>query len=171
MIWRLRKLYEAGEVRRLHTVPVHRAQTVAEHVYGSMLIAVELCIAEHEDASDILLTLLYHDAPELVTGDVPAPVKQESPMVAQGLAQLEDQFYQRLCIELPRLTPKAQAIVHASDNLDLAMSCLRERTLGNRHPTVQQVFNNAMQYLVEHIDVPAINRLRDELLSMWENMP
>lgn len=167
MIERLRELYESGEVRRLHTVPVHHAQTVAEHVYGSLLIAVELCRAEEEDPGAVLLTLLYHDAPELVTGDVPAPVKRESPLVAEGLAVLEAQFYLRLGIQLPELSPRGRAIVHASDNLDLAMTCLRERTLGNRHPVVGEVFHNVMRYLLEHTHVPAIDTLRTELLIMW----
>ncbi len=168
---RIQELYQAGEVKRLHTVPTHRQQSIAEHVYGSLLLAMELCASVgmgDKERAEVLVTLLYHDAPEVATGDIPAPVKREDPAIKAALDTLEERFYNRLSIALPSLAAAQRSIVHASDTLDLAFTCLRERGLGNRNPRLYTVFNNCMWYLVEHDQIiPAVAALRERCWKEW----
>jgi 5'-deoxynucleotidase YfbR-like HD superfamily hydrolase len=168
---RLRTLRESGEVVRTHTFLTHRNQTIAEHVYGSLIIAMELCasvLAPRDEQARVAFTLLYHDAPERDTGDVPAPVKRDNPDIKAALDALEQRFYDRLNIGLPDLTERAQAIVHASDTLDLAFTCLREKQMGNRTPRLTEVFQNCMTYLVAYEAlVPAVSALREGCWKEW----
>lgn len=173
---RLGLLYDAGQVTRLHTVPTQRRHTIAEHVYGSLLIATELVALNHLTAAEQVTTLDYatvvrallvHDAPELETGDVPAPVKRVSPTVDEELAKLEQLFYLRADLSTPQLNELERDIVKASDTLDLGMTCLYERMLGNRHPTLDKVFRNVIEYTHGQLHVVGVREMREFLNERW----
>lgn len=72
---KLQFLEDGGRVRRYHTLDVVRPQTVAEHVYGVLSI---LTVLRGENVSqNLFFAALLHDAPESITGDIPAPTKRE----------------------------------------------------------------------------------------------
>jgi 5'-deoxynucleotidase len=76
-----------GHIKRWHNVNTVRQQTVAEHSYMVMLIAIDLFQTmigidpENRDSSrtyafHILLNAMFHDAPEVAAGDTPTPAKR-----------------------------------------------------------------------------------------------
>lgn len=169
---RLTILYNAGDVQRLHTVRTIHSQTVAQHVYGSMAIAAELCRLNqvHPTARGaILLVLLYHDAPEVYTGDVPAPVKRESRELNHGLEMMEDRFYADTAIDLPTLTAKEYDIVKASDTLDLMFKCVREAQLGNKDQHIEVVMNNVLRYIRDQCYLEGVLSITDFLEKEWKH--
>jgi 5'-deoxynucleotidase len=75
-----------GHVKRWHNVNTIRQQTVAEHSFMVMLMALDLfqtmvgIDSEGRDGSPgyayrILVNAMLHDAPEVATGDTPTPAK------------------------------------------------------------------------------------------------
>ncbi len=81
----------AADVKRWQIVATLRPQSVAEHTYGVMVLAMELVNRIHwgqrtyRDLDDamkyreimdgVLRAALVHDMPEVVMGDIPTPVK------------------------------------------------------------------------------------------------
>lgn len=81
----------ANDVKRWQIVATLRPQSVAEHTYGVIVLAMELVNRIHwgqrtyrelEDAiryretmNAVLRAALVHDMPEVITGDIPTPVK------------------------------------------------------------------------------------------------
>lgn len=68
-------------VTRWNSVAVHRAQNVAEHSFMATMYALELARQVYPDmAAEAKLKLLeyclWHDIPEVVTGDMPTPLKR-----------------------------------------------------------------------------------------------
>lgn len=174
-IERLELFYRSGDVKRLHTVATVNEHTIASHVYGSQLLAAELCAAAglgFGTLGPVLFTLLYHDAPEVATGDVPAPVKRANPGLNMILESLETEFYTNHEVEMPALSYLGLGIVKASDTLDLCFNCLRERRLGNRTAAIETVFNNAMGYLDSLIDaeVAGVQVLKAYLAKEWADV-
>lgn len=176
---RLDKLYDAGDVKRLHTVPTVRDHTIAAHVYGSMLIATELVRQNRAHAAvsatslsleRVLMALLLHDAPEVATGDIPAPVKRASASIADALTALEEEFYEGLKIFIPDLNPIERDIVKVSDSLDLVMNCVRERLAGNRHPAIKRVFERAIGYAEEMKHIVGVPELKVYLKELWRSV-
>ena len=172
VIKRVNELYNAGDVKRLHTVNTLQTQTVGQHVYGSQIIAVELLNRAIEEGIEVravavLIALLLHDAPEVVTGDIPAPTKRAMPGLNAELDKMEFDFYEKLNIEVPELTKAEADIVKSADVLDLMMTCVRERRLGNRHPRLAEVMRNVATYLNEQIHVAGVVELRAELWEAW----
>jgi 5'-deoxynucleotidase len=76
-----------GHIKRWHNVLTIRQQTVAEHSYMVMLMALDLFQQmvgiDFEDrdstqkyAYHILINAMFHDAPEVAAGDTPTPAKR-----------------------------------------------------------------------------------------------
>ncbi len=177
MIARLEVLYEAGEVKRLHTVPTLRHHSIAEHCYGAILIATELIVLNRRPAAvqslaldyeRIVKALMVHDAPEVFTGDVPAPVKRAADAAfGDVLDELERVFYSKWGISMPGLNHVEQDIVKSSDTLDLGYRCLMERRMGNRHRILEAVFKNVMAYAIEKEHIDGVQKLRLNLAAEW----
>jgi len=185
---RIEMLYAAGRVKRLHTVPTLLEHTVGHHVYGSLILAMELVKLENGVGVSgsnapldekyvlrewaIIYHLLYHDAPEVYTGDIPAPVKVRSPALVGVLEHMEESFYRHLFIALPLLTTREIAMVKACDTIDLAMNMLQEARMGNhiRDPyTGALIFDNCMEYLKDN-PLRSVQQLRNELIYQHEEM-
>ena len=76
-----------SHIKRWHNVLTIREQTVAEHSYLVMLMALDLfntmvgVDSENRDSSQgyayhILITGMFHDSPEVAAGDIPTPAKR-----------------------------------------------------------------------------------------------
>lgn len=169
-IERIEKLREAGDVRRFH---VKRGinQTDGQHVYGTLILAVELCrqnnIVGHR-AWCVLMTLLYHDTPELEQGDVPAPVKRDYPVVREALEKMEVEFYATLGIGMPELLPEEQHIVKACDTLDLMWKCLDTLRDGNRHRGLMSMMRNVSEWIKTQYAIIGVQPIADYLKYEWD---
>lgn len=111
-------------VLRWQIVATSRKQNVAEHTCNVMLIAAAIMKRCHElgkssaigfSQEKVLLAALYHDLPEVVTGDIPMPMKMAFGQKARDeLRQIED------CFEPsgPVLTETEKGILKAADIID-----------------------------------------------------
>lgn len=168
---RLEAMYLAGGVKRCHTIPTLFNRTISEHVYGAQLIAVELCNLNGIEPGRVLQKLLYHDAPEVETGDLPANVKKGSKDLRDALARMEFDFMTRLYVADPECNDLESLIVAAADNLDFLFMCLNERRMGNRHPYLNVVFNRSNSYAVTLME--KLNGVREVVMYVaqeWGNV-
>ena len=88
------------------------------------------------------LYALYHDCSEILTGDMPTPVKYGSAGLKDAYKEVEEQAAARLLKKLPEdlapdyaacfRIPEAYApYVKAADKLSALIKCLEEKKLGN----------------------------------------
>jgi 5'-deoxynucleotidase YfbR-like HD superfamily hydrolase len=120
------------------------------------------------DRGRVLEALLLHDAPEVDTGDIPAPTKRSHPLLQAAMDNLEKQWYAKHDIKLPELTELEKRIVKACDILDLGWACVEERQLGNQTRQLNLVYMNVLAYLQDYIDVPGVNDMRENMIAVWE---
>lgn len=97
------------------------------------------------DASRCVLIALYHDTPEIFTGDLPTPVKYYNPAIRDAYKQVEDVAADKLLSLLPAdlredyaplLRPgdewaQEKRIVKAADKLAALIKCVEELGQGN----------------------------------------
>ncbi|ETX04361.1 5'-deoxynucleotidase [Candidatus Entotheonella palauensis] len=110
---------------------------------------------------------LYHDASEVLTGDLPTPVKYFSPDIKQAYDDLEAAATQKLLSMLPDALQKTYEafflpddsdrehaeLVKAADKLCAYLKCVEEMGTGNRE------FAQAEQTLrvsVDQLDLPEV---------------
>ncbi len=127
-------------------------ENIQEHSLRVALIAHALAIIRNRvfggrvDPERTAALALYHDASEVLTGDLPAPIKYFNPEIRQASKNVETAAARRLLQMLPQelredyesffFSPEAdrehQALVKAADKLCAYMKCLEEVSAGNR---------------------------------------
>ena len=84
-----------------------RAESLSEHTCDTALLAHLLClIAKHYTGTPcrpevVAVAALYHDAPEVITGDMPTPVKYHSPALRDAYKALETESVRSMAALLP----------------------------------------------------------------------
>lgn len=114
----------AGRVKRWHTSD-GATQSVGEHTFGVCVILIYLLSASKLDAQNQLATLvggLLHDAPEIYTGDIPAPIRKQ--LEDAGAMSLIDATAREkvLAIDLPDALKR---IVFYADKLEAFLFALK----------------------------------------------
>ena len=98
------------------------------------------------DASDVAVAGLYHDAAEVITGDMPTPVKYYSSVMRNAFADVEHKAQNELldllpatlrpafepCIREQDWDEQVRALVKAADRLAALLKCEAELRAGNR---------------------------------------
>ena len=121
----------------------------AEHSLQVAMIAHALAVwardRYHRDVNPehVVTLAVYHDAAEVLTGDMPTPVKYSSPELRGAFRQVEEAATSRLTRMLPESLREAFApalteegtlsrrLVRAADKLAAYVKCLEEQRAGN----------------------------------------
>ena len=127
-----------------------RTENVEEHSYEVSVLAHALAVVGqevfHKDVNPdrVATAALFHDAPEIITGDLPTPIKYFNPAIKSAYDQVEAVAQDKLLGMLPaQLTeayapllrvedPKVRRYIKAADKLAAWLKCLEERKAGNR---------------------------------------
>lgn len=127
-----------------------RTENVEEHSYEVSVLAHALAVVGqeifHKDVNPdrVATAALFHDAPEIITGDLPTPIKYFNPAIKSAYDQVEAVAQDKLLGMLPHeLTeayapllrvedPQVRRYIKAADKLAAWLKCLEERKAGNR---------------------------------------
>ena len=97
----------------------------------------------HADAGAVAVAALYHDASEILTGDMPTPIKYDNPAIRKAYKEVEAVAEEKLLHMLPEefqpvyapiLTvtdPETERLVKAADKLSAYIKCVEELKAGN----------------------------------------
>lgn len=94
----------ALEVKRYHTWPTIRTQTVGEHTAQIMRIYWEIF---GEPSPAVWAEILWHDITEQWTGDIPFPMKTRYPTLKSSLSEIEKDA--RAAMQIPTAGVAANA--------------------------------------------------------------
>lgn len=126
---------DAGAVKRYHVKRTIRQQTVAEHTFGMLMLVKQ--VTEGYGAyglqarASLYEAIMHHDLPELMTGDVPAPIKRAHPELGPLIDSIEQDMYP-LYRELT-LTQEEASLLKWADRMELVLWCLEEYRMGNTY--------------------------------------
>ncbi len=134
---------------------------------------------------------LYHDASEILTGDLPTPIKYNNQEIMAAYHEIEDLASEKLLRMLP---PELQAsfepimigdaakelhpIVKAADKLSAYIKCIEERKAGNNEflSAEKQTRDSLLRsdlpevkYFMENF-IPAFEKTLDELGTMKQGV-
>lgn len=124
-------------------------ENIQEHSHMVAVIAHALAVIGreiyHKDTDPDLCAsaALYHDASEIITGDLPTPIKYSNDAIIKSYKEIERQANQRLLSLLPtelkssfeplllETDEETNAYVKAADKLAAYIKCIEERKAGN----------------------------------------
>ena len=120
------------------------------------------------DPEHVVMLALYHDASEVITGDLPTPVKYKSPEIQGAYRDLEENARKRLLGMLPEDLQPAFAsyiipdettcewkLVKAADRISAYLKCIEEEKMGNRE------FAHAKASILESLEQNPLPEVRD----------
>ena len=145
MIARMRYISRWGLMR--NTDP----ENVQEHSHMVAVLAHALAVIRRDkfggtiDPGHVAAVALYHDAPEILTGDLPTPVKYHSATLRDAYKAMERESVASMTAMLPDelaeevapfltgelLTAEEAKLLKAADRLSALVKCLEEQRSGN----------------------------------------
>lgn len=154
------------------------SENIAEHSYQTAVLAHALALIRRDvlklptpDPDRCAVAALYHDASEILTGDLPTPIKYYNPEIKTAYKQVERVAGERLLNMLP---PELRAsyehdvleddetlapIVKGADKLSAHIKCLEEQKAGNTEfdtaarqtwEVIQAMDRPELNWFVEH---------------------
>ena len=119
----------AGRVSRYHGQYLARPENIAEHTFGVMNILV--IMTGGQLSANLLITALYHDGGEYISGDMFSPIKKLVPGLRETCNALEKEGTDETVGPLPELTAWEYKLLKVADNLDGLIKCTEEYRMGN----------------------------------------
>lgn len=128
-----------------------RPENLSEHSLDVSMIVYALCVignvrlGRNLQAEKAALIGIYHDASEIITGDMPTPIKYYNKSIKDAFKSIEDEANNNLLKQLPEdmrgayrdLFFKSEdmayewRLVKAADKLSALIKCMEEEKTGN----------------------------------------
>ncbi len=177
-------------IKRWQLMRSTREENIMEHSHGVTLLAHSLAVIHNEVFGgnvDVLKTVLYavyHETSEVMTGDLPTPIKYYNRSIHGAYKDLEKTACEKMVGMLPEkmqgsLAPYVLAdeesveykLVKAADRLSAYIKCLEELRLGNSEfskakKSIEEDLHARnipeVEYFFEHF-IPSFSLTLDEL--------
>ena len=178
MISRMRYISRWGLMRNTFQ------ENIQEHSHQVAVLSHALALIGREkfgstvDPGKAAIAGLYHDASEILTGDLPTPVKYDNPAIKEAYKAVERVAADKLLSLLPQefqeefspyvreeLDPELLAIVKAADKLSAHIKCLEEVKAGNNEFTLA---SEQTRKALEQMDLPALDYFMEHFLPAFE---
>ena len=148
MLSRMKNIYRWGLMRNT------KQENLSEHSLEVAVISHALAIIENKklggsvDAEKAAVIAMYHDASEIITGDMPTPIKYYNPEIKSVYKQIESGAEDKLLSYLPDYIKEEMApvfkeipadiavLIKAADKISAYIKCLEELKMGNREFSV-----------------------------------
>ena len=165
----MRNTVEENIQEHSHMVAVlsHALAVIAREKFGSAL-----------DPGQAAIAGLYHDASEILTGDLPTPVKYDNPAIKDACKAVERLAADKLLTMLPdelrpafapyvreELDEELLRVVKAADKLSAYLKCVEECKAGNSEFTLAARQTRAA---LEAMELPALDYFLTHFLPSFE---
>ncbi|MBQ6706450.1 MAG: 5'-deoxynucleotidase [Clostridia bacterium] len=168
-------------ITRWALMPNTRPENICEHSYDVAALAHALALIENTrfggtvKVEKCVMRALYHDLPEILTGDMPTPVKYVDERLRDAYRQVEEHAVSSILSLLPDdLRPEYAALlnddpeseqemrlVKAADKLSALIKCEEELKQGNRE---FESARNSTEKALREMNIPAVNCFLEEFL-------
>lgn len=167
-----------------------REENIMEHSQQVAVIAHALCLINNKifggnaNVTDTVLLAQYHEVGEVITGDLPTPIKYFNPEIKTAYKDLEKKSCKRILNMLPTelkseyekyVIPNEESLeyklVKSADKLSAYLKCVEEVKAGNSefkkakesiYKEIKNLGIKEVDYYLKHF-VPAYELTLDEL--------
>ena len=156
MLSRMKYIYRWGLMRNT------TRESLSEHSFEVALVAHAIAVINNEkfggdaDPNLCATAALFHDTSEIITGDMPTPVKYHNPEIRDAYKKVEKIAEDKLISMLPsdmqntftvlyEPDEQTQKIIKAADRISALIKCIEETEMGNKE------FKAAKESILESI--------------------
>lgn len=161
-----------------------RKENLTEHSAEVGMIAHALAtigntrLNKNYNEGEIVTAALYHDLPEILTGDLPTPVKYSSDEMIAAYKMVEESANKKILGTLPEdlresyqdifsmkaLSNEERKIVKAADKISALIKCIEEEKAGNEEFTDARI--STEQSLIA-MEVPEATIFMEDFLAAY----
>lgn len=162
-----------------------REENIQEHSLQTAMIAHALALIKNRmfggnvNAERVLALAVYHEAGEVITGDLATPIKYFNPEIKTAYKQIERVAEEKLVDMLPKalkgdyesliLDRNAEselyAIVKAADKICAYLKCVEELSAGNSE---FEKAKNAIEKTIKEMERPEVNYFMETFVPSFE---
>ncbi len=160
-----------------------RKENIQEHSLQTAMIAHALALCGNKffnknyDANSIAVKAMYHEASEIITGDLPTPIKYYNDEIKKSYKAIEAVAVDKIIGLLPEelkgeYSPilenseeEEKKIVKYADRICAYLKCVEEVNMGNRE------FTDAMESIkkdIDSVDSPEVKYFMDNFVSAFD---
>lgn len=176
-----------SKIRWLHRWGLKRntvTENVMEHSWEVATIAHALALIKNRlyggnlDVNAIVVAAMYHDCSEVITGDMPSPIKYHSKDITEAYKSIERQAENELLQLLPEelkadfepvlieanIPHEHHVIIKAADTLSAFIKCQMEVSAGNHEfkKAAEQIKQRVME-----MDLPEVKYFVDVFIDSY----
>lgn len=143
-------IIRTGHIFRWQIVRTHRRQSIAEHMYQVAMFAEVLARGIYPEWDDdrrnkLVWACLVHDIPEINTGDIPTPAKEDFP----EFDDIDNKFWNGRTGKPKRISNESHMILKIADILEAA-SFLSVEGLGPRSENICKSITKRVEDLFDY---------------------
>lgn len=159
-------------------------ENISEHSLEVGIIAHALGVINNEvfhgslNAERLAVLGIFHDVTEIITGDMPTPVKYYSPVIRNAYKEVEtvarDQMMEGLPPDMQKIyapllleTPEEEELwkyVKAADKLSALIKCIEEKQMGNQDFAQAK---EATEKAVRSMNLPEVEYFMEQFLPAY----
>ncbi|MCQ4023189.1 5'-deoxynucleotidase [Ruminococcus sp. zg-924] len=158
-----------------------RQENLSEHSLETAIIAHALALignkrlGKHIDADRVAVMAIFHDCSEIITGDMPTPIKYYNAQIKLAYKEIESAAADKLLSRLPEdlrqeyeplFDEQENQLLHryvkAADKLSALIKCIEELKMGNEE------FKTAKQSITKSIEAIGLDEIK---IFMEEFLP
>lgn len=159
-------------------------ENIQEHSLQVAVIAHSLAVIRNRlfggniNAEQIAVLAIYHDCNEIITGDLPTPIKYFNPDISQAYKNVETISKNKLLSMLPEeikddyrsilfheeIDPEIWKIVKAADRISAYIKCLEEVKAGNKEFIKA---SGSIQKSILEIDLPEVRYFMETFIPSF----
>lgn len=171
-------------IDRWALMPNTQKENIAEHSHSVAVIAHALALigkrefGKDYDENRVAVLALFHDTTEVITGDMPTPVKYYNDEIKSVYKKIESVAGQRLLSMLPdeykadyepmfehsEEDRELWLLVKAADKISALIKCIEENRMGNREFDIAL---KAQEQKIADIDIPEVKYFSEHFLKSY----
>ena len=160
-------------------------ESICEHSLMTAVLAHALGVIRRDvfggeiDPDRCAAAAMYHDAPEILTGDLPTPVKYFNPEICNAYKQVEGKAANKLLSMLPdnmkgayekllfceKCEPQIYEIVKVADKLSAYVKCVEELRSGNNE--FKSAADSILKILIDN-PLPELKYFMDNFIDYFK---
>ena len=158
-----------------------KPENLSEHSLETAFIAHALCVINNKrfggnlDPEHAAVLAMFHDTTEIITGDMPTPIKYSNEKIRSAYKEIEKTAEEQLLKLLPNdfadvykgvyeVEGEYKKIIRAADKISALIKCIEEGKAGN---TEFSVAEQSTLKAIKDLELPEADLFIDEFLESY----